>query len=43
MKAVNFLLAAILATWVIHGFYLGTLLSRFSRLRRQRKGLGKGK
>ena len=43
MSAVKFLFAAYIATWVIHGVYLGTLVSRFSRLRRELKELGKGK
>jgi hypothetical protein len=30
-------------TWLIHAVYLGTLVSRFSRLRREMKELGKGK
>jgi CcmD family protein len=43
MNAVKFLFAAYIATWVIHGVYLGTLVRRFSHLRRQLKELGKGK
>jgi CcmD family protein len=42
MNAVKFLLAAYIATWVIHGAYLGSLVRRFSRLRRELKELGKG-
>lgn len=42
MNAVKFLIAAYIATWVIHGFYLGTLVRRFSKLRQQLKELGKG-
>ncbi len=41
MNAVKFLFAAYIATWVIHGFYLGTLVRRFSKLRQQLKDLGK--
>jgi CcmD family protein len=41
MNAVKFLFAAYIATWVIHVFYLGTLLTRFKRLRQQLKDLGK--
>jgi CcmD family protein len=41
MNAVRFLIAAYIATWVIHGFYLGTLVRRFSTLRQQLKELGK--
>ncbi len=42
MNAVKFLIAAYIATWVIHCFYLGTLVRRFSKLRQQLKELGKG-
>ena len=35
----SFCIAAYIATWVIHGFYLGTLVRRFSRLRREMKEL----
>jgi CcmD family protein len=37
MSAVKFLFAAYIATWVIHGVYLGSLVRRFSRLRQQAK------
>lgn len=37
MNAVKFLVAAYIATWVIHGIYLGSLVRRFSRLREQLK------
>lgn len=43
MNAIKFLFAAYIATWVIHAFYIGTLVLRFSRLRQQWKELGKGK
>lgn len=43
MNAIKFLIAAYVATWVIHGFYIGTLVSRFSKLRQQMKEMGKGK
>ena len=43
MKAITFLFAAYIATWVIHSFYLGTLVRRFAQLRRELKELGKGK
>ena len=43
MNALKFLFAAYIATWVIHAFYLGTLLRRFSRLREQLRELGKDK
>jgi CcmD family protein len=41
MNSIKFLYAAYIATWLIHGFYLGTLLRRYSRLRQQKKELGK--
>ena len=41
MNAIKFLFAAYIATWVIHGVYLGSLVRRFSRLRQQSKELGK--
>ncbi len=43
MNSIKFLFAAYIATWVIHAFYLGTLVSRFSKLRGQLKELGKRK
>lgn len=43
MNTAKFLFAAYIATWVIHVFYLGTLVSRYKRLRAQMKELGKGK
>lgn len=43
MNATKYLIAAYLATWMIHSFYIGTLVRRFSRLRQQQKELGKGK
>lgn len=43
MNAVKFLFAAYIATWVIHLFYIGTIVRRFSKLRQQLKELGKGK
>jgi CcmD family protein len=43
MNAIKFLYAAYIATWVIHAFYLGTLVRRFRRLREQLKDLGNGK
>ena len=39
MNAIKFLVAAYIATWVIHGVYLGSLVRRFSRLRRELKEL----
>ena len=43
MNAVRFLFAAYVATWVIHLFYIGTLVRRFGKLRQQLRELGKGK
>lgn len=42
MNAVKFLIAAYVATWVIHGVYLGSLIRRFRRLRQQEQELRKG-
>jgi CcmD family protein len=43
MNAIKFLIAAYIATWLIHGVYIGSLVQRFSRLRRELKELAKGK
>lgn len=43
MKNAGFLFAAYIATWVIHGSYLASLVRRFARLRQQLKDLEKGK
>lgn len=43
MNALKFLFAAYIATWAIHVFYIGTLVSRYKRLREQMKELGKEK
>jgi CcmD family protein len=40
MNAIKFLFAAYIATWVIHGVYMGTLVRRYARLREQLKELG---
>jgi hypothetical protein len=37
MSSVKFLYAAYIATWLIHGLYLGSIVRRYSRLRQQRK------
>ena len=37
MNAIKFLFAAYIATWVIHGAYLTSLVRRFHRLRKQVK------
>ena len=41
MNSVKFLYAAYIATWTIHGFYVGSLVRRYNRLRQQRKDLRK--
>ncbi len=41
MNSIKFLYAAYIATWVIHALYLGSLVRRYNRLRRQMKDLGK--
>lgn len=37
MNTIKFLFAAYIATWVIHGAYLASLVRRFGRLRQQMK------
>ena len=39
MNSVKFLWAAYIATWLIHGLYVGSIVRRYSRLRRQMKDL----
>jgi CcmD family protein len=34
MNSVKFLYAAYIATWLIHGFYVGSLIRRYTRLRK---------
>jgi CcmD family protein len=41
MNSIKFLYAAYIATWLIHGFYIGSLVRRYGRLRQQMKGLQK--
>jgi len=41
MNSVKFLYAAYIATWLIHGLYLGSLVRRYMRLRERMKDLGK--
>jgi CcmD family protein len=41
MNSIKFLYAAYIATWLIHAVYLGSLVRRYRRLRRQMKALGK--
>jgi CcmD family protein len=40
-NSIKFLYAAYIATWAIHSIYIVTLVRRYSRLRQQRKDLGK--
>lgn len=42
MNAFKFLVAAYVATWLIHGFYIATLVGRVRKLNAQRKELEKG-
>ena len=39
----NYLHAAYAATWIIHIVYVGILVSQYSRLRDEIKGLSSGK
>ena len=41
MNSLKFLYAAYIATWLIHSLYIGSLISRYRRLRRRSKDLGK--
>jgi CcmD family protein len=41
MNSIKFLYAAYIATWLIHGLYIGSLVRRNSRLRQQMKDLEK--
>jgi len=43
MNSIKFLYAAYIATWLIHGLYLGGLLRRYSRLRRRMRMKDMGK
>jgi CcmD family protein len=40
-NSIKFLYAAYIATWVIHGVYIGSLVRRYSRLRERKKDVGK--
>jgi CcmD family protein len=42
MNSIKFLYAAYVATWVIHIFYIGTMVRRYSRLRQRMKEVGRG-
>jgi CcmD family protein len=39
--SIKFLYAAYIATWTIHVLYIGRLVRRYSRLRKQMRELGK--
>jgi CcmD family protein len=41
MKSIRYLYAAYVATWLIHAFYLGSLVRRYSRLRERLREIGK--
>lgn len=41
MSSIRFLIAAYVATWLIHGTYVATLVRRFSRLKKDLDELGK--
>jgi len=43
MNSIKYLYAAYAATWIIHVFYLTTLVRRYSHLRQQLKDLGREK
>ena len=43
MNAIKFLYAAYVATWLIHTFYLGSLVRRHKRLRERMKELGRAR
>jgi CcmD family protein len=39
MNSVKFLYAAYIATWLIHGLYLGSIVRRYRRVQQQMRGL----
>lgn len=41
MNAIRFLYAAYVATWLIHAFYLGSLVRRYGRLRQRLREISK--
>jgi hypothetical protein len=41
MNSVKYLYAAYTATWLIHLFYIGTLLLRYAKLRERKSESGK--
>jgi hypothetical protein len=42
VNSVKFLWAAYIATWLIHGLYIGSIVRRYGRLRQRMKDRGKG-
>jgi CcmD family protein len=41
MNSVRYLYAAYAATWLIHAFYLGSLVRRYQHLRQRLKEVGR--
>ena len=41
MNAIRFLYAAYVATWLIHAFYLGSLVRRYGHLRQRLREVSK--
>jgi hypothetical protein len=41
MNSIKFLWAAYIATWLIHGFYIGSVARRYRRARQRMKELSK--
>jgi len=41
VNSIKFLFAAYIATWVIHGTYLATIVRRFGRLKKELEDLDK--
>jgi CcmD family protein len=43
MNSIKFLYAAYIATWVIHGLYIGSMVSRYNNLRQRMRELAKSR
>ncbi len=41
MNSVKFLIAAYVATWLIHGTYIGSLARHYAKFKQQMKEMGK--
>jgi hypothetical protein len=41
MNSVKFMWVAYIATWVIHGVYIGSIVRRYARLRQRMKDVEK--